>query len=97
MAKFDGDIVTAEFEKAFGMDRNNITPAMVLFMVRFAKNVRFRCRSNTALNNMLARSFPTMRFTTETRTWNGKNWEALVVNVKDQAKSGPMVEEPEED
>ena len=42
----------------------NLTGAQLWALTKFAKNVRLRCRNNTAFNNEMNRTFPHARFRT---------------------------------
>jgi hypothetical protein len=46
-------------EAAFG---KNLNPQQLWALVKFAKNVRLRCRNNAAFNNMMSRVFPHATF-----------------------------------
>lgn len=80
--KFDGTEVIEEFEKAFGIKREDMTPEQLMFLIRMIKSARTYCRSNSALYNMMNRSFPNFRFTTVSDTWQGKPWDRLVITPK---------------
>lgn len=62
MIKFDGPEVAKEFEEVFGRPITDITVRQMWWLVKFAKQVRSRCRSNAALNNFLARNFRHLKF-----------------------------------
>ena len=72
MMRFESEQVKTDFEAAFGMKLEDITPQMARFLVCFSKHVRGRCRSNAALNNYLKRSFPELLFTEVTKEYKDR-------------------------
>jgi len=63
MIRFEGETVLEQFEDRFGIKRGDMTPEQIEWLIKFAKHVRGRCRSNAALRNYLVKSFPNMKFT----------------------------------
>ena len=59
---FDGKDLKEQFHAAFGRELETITPQQMRWLVCFAKHVRFRCRSNKALNPYLSRNFRHLQF-----------------------------------
>lgn len=49
----------AEFEELFG---KTLTVRQLWMLVKFGKNIRLRCRNNSALNNFLKSLFPYATF-----------------------------------
>ena len=49
----------AEFEELFG---KTLTARQLWMLVKMCKNVRLRCRNNTAFNNFMEQVFPYARF-----------------------------------
>lgn len=54
-----------EMKKVMG---ENPTAEQLWALTKFAKNVRLRCRNNTAFNNFMNATFPHARFRTVTKT-----------------------------
>ena len=88
MMNFDGSQVMEQFKMEFGGD---ITPTQMRWLLKFAKHIRGRCRSNAALKNYLKRNFPTLVFSDVPKTWKGKEYIALGINsIKDMALKGAV-------
>lgn len=73
-------------EAAFG---TNLTAQQLWALTRFAKNVRLRCRNNSAFNNMMSRVFPhaTFRQVTKHRL-DGSIYPGLQITVAGQTAEG---------
>ena len=71
------------FEAAFG---KNLTVQQLWALTNFAKNVRLRCRNNSAFNNMMSRVFPhaTFRQVTKKRL-DGSTYPGLSIAVENPA------------
>ena len=77
-------------EAAFG---KNLTALQLWALTRFSKNVRFRCRNNSAFNNMMGRVFPHATFRQVPKvSAGGKHYEGLQITV-----NGQTVDETESD
>lgn len=85
MMRFEPSKVLSEFEEAFGIKRDDMTPSQIMFLVKFSKHVRGRCRANNALHNYLRQAFPNMTFREVPREWKGKSYTALQINGKEGA------------
>lgn len=84
MIDFDDPEVSQQFEEAFGKPISELTVIQMWWMVKFAKHVRGRCRSNTALNNYLRRNFKHLDFT-EVEKINektGEKYDSLEIKTK---------------
>lgn len=57
MMHFEGMEAAQEFEKAFGKEVKDLNEKQIRWLMDFARHVRGRCRSNTALVNSLTRTF----------------------------------------
>lgn len=82
MARIEGREVQQKMCEVFGIKPEDITPAMVFFLVKVAKHCRLRCRSNTALRNWLMRGFPSLKITTydaPSKFKAGETYEALSI------------------
>ena len=62
MMNFDGQEVGGEFQESFGREISTINERQMWWLLKFAKHVRGRCRSNAALMNYLNRNFKHLRF-----------------------------------
>lgn len=59
----------------------DLTLKQLWWLVKFAKHIRGRCRSNTALNNYLNRNF-SAQFREVSKTFNGRTFMGLQI-IKD--------------
>ncbi len=83
MMNFDGDQMAQEFQRAFGFPIKDASVEQILFLAKFSKHVRGRCRSNTALRNYLIRNFPGSTFTEVDHTnRRGESYKALRIQSK---------------
>lgn len=80
MMRFEGSDVMKMFKLVFGLAE--ITPDQMRWLIRVAKHIRGRCRSNAALKNYLARSFADLKFGEVEREWKGKKYMALTIATK---------------
>ena len=81
MMRFDGEQVGQDYEKQFGKPLKDITVGQLWWIIKLAKHVRGRCRSNAALHNYLARTFPQFRFSTmPATTKDGRPYEKLIIS-----------------
>ena len=62
MMTFEGQELKEHFEDAFGRGTETITVSQMWWLLKFAKHVRGRCRSNKALENYFNRNFDHLRF-----------------------------------
>ena len=78
-------------EENFGTE---LTAKQLWALTLFSKNVRLRCRNNSAFNNFMGRTFPhaTFRQVTKTRKnrYSGQDetYPGLEISVKGEAVSG---------
>lgn len=80
MMNYDGSQVYSQFLEEFGKD---ITPTMMRWLLKFAKHIRGRCRSNAALKNYLVRNFPTLAFVDVPKVGKmGKPYTAIGITTK---------------
>jgi hypothetical protein len=79
MMRFENPQARDEFTKVFGHSLEDLTPAQVLWLIKFAKHVRGRCRSNAALKTYLSRTFPHLVFTEVPKEWQGRTYQALQI------------------
>jgi len=86
MIRFDGPEVAKEFEESFGRALSTLTERELWWLVKFAKHVRGRCRSNSAFNNYMNRSFPhaSFRQVTKERDDGEGTYEGLDISVKEK-------------
>lgn len=76
-----------------------LTAKQLWALTLFAKNVRLRCRNNTAFNNFMGRTFPhaTFRQVNKTRknryTGQDETYPGLEISVKGEAVSADESEE----
>lgn len=66
-----------EFEENFG----KLTGKQLWVLIKFAKQVRLRCRNNTAFNNFCNMNFPHARFKQITKTGPKGTYEGLSITV----------------
>ena len=84
-------------EENFGKE---LTGAQLWALTKFAKNVRLRCRNNTAFNNFMNQTFPHASFRTVTKTRNNRftnqpeTYPGLEISIKGAA---PIVEDESEE
>jgi hypothetical protein len=97
MMRFENPQVKEEFEAAFGIKSEDMTPAQVMFLVKYSKHVRGRCKSNAALKNYLIRCFPQMQFSEVDREWKGKTYKSLQITVKAKKDVPAAVETGDEE
>lgn len=75
MMKFEGAEVSKLFKAVFG---TTVDVHMMGWLIKVIKHCRGRCRSNAALKNYLARSFPDLVFGEVEKTGKfGKPYKAL--------------------
>ena len=67
-----------EFEEAFG----KLTGKQLWTLVKFAKQVRFRCRNNSAFNNFCNVTFPYAEFQQVQKTGSRGTYEGLSITVE---------------
>jgi hypothetical protein len=86
-----------DFTKLLAEDFGELTAKQLWTLTKLAKNVRLRCRNNTAFNNFMNRTFPYAKFETVTKTrpsrYNpsvNESYPGLQITVKNQPA---MVEE----
>lgn len=94
MMRFDGPEVAAEFKTVFGA-----TPTAVQMrcLLKFAKHIRGRCRSNAALKNYLVRNFPGLSFGEKQVIGNyGKPYTALTIADRG-SDAAPVVDDESDD
>lgn len=83
MMNFTGEQLQKDWHHAFGSDIEDVTPQQMLWLIKFAKHIRGRCRSNAALRNYLSLNFKGLFFREEVREGrNGKSYKALLINSK---------------
>jgi hypothetical protein len=87
------DLVKVDLEKSFP----NLTPAQIWTIVKIAKYVRLRCRSNTAFNNFFNAIIPYAKFRQIEKT-NSKTGEifmglSIVVEGHEFVEESPETEE----
>lgn len=72
-----------DFEKEFG----KLTTAQLWVIIRFAKQVRMRCRSNKAFNNFAELCFPYANFqqVTKTHPITHVSYEGLKITIDGQS------------
>lgn len=76
-----------------------LTAKQLWALTLFAKNVRMRCRNNTAFNNFMNNTFPNARFQTVTKsriswkTGQSETYPGLQITVKEQTVSDDEGEE----
>lgn len=102
MINFDGKELQEEFNKAFGnlrffdvpenqTDRvfsiDKLTAEQLWWLVKFAKHVRGRCRSNAAFNNYMSRNF-NAQFQEVPKEYNGKIYQGLKITVNGKSMEG---------
>lgn len=63
---------------------DNLSGEQLWWLVKFAKHVRGRCRSNAALNNYLNRNFPNALFQEVPKEYNGKSYIGLQIRINGQ-------------
>ena len=91
--KFEGEKVIAEYKELFGGKAPDVY--QMQWLIKFAKHIRGRCRSNAALKNYLARSFPNIMFSEVEREWKGRKYMALTYT--DKTNKYVAVDEQEEE
>jgi hypothetical protein len=84
MMRLEGKELRSEFEAAFGIKLDDVSPQQMLWLVKFSKHVRGRCRSNAALRSYLVRNFPGLNFKEEEREWKGRKYTAMVITSKNK-------------
>lgn len=90
MMRFDGPEVEAEFKAAFGASP---TAVQMRCLLKFAKHVRGRCRSNAALKNYLVRNFCGLSFGEKQVIGQfGKSYTALTIADKGST-AAPVVDD----
>ena len=73
---------------------NELTAKQLWALTLFAKNVRLRCRNNSAFNNFMGRTFPHATFRQVTKERNNRytgkleSYPGLEISVKGEAVSG---------
>lgn len=74
-----------EMHEAFG----ELTAQQLWVLTKFAKNVRLRCRNNTAFNNFMNRTFPYAQFKQVNKIKaSGETYPGLSIQVKEHEISG---------
>lgn len=67
-----------EMEEAFG----TLNTKQLWALTKLAKNVRLRCRNNTAFNNFMGRTFPHAKFeTVQKQKKDGTYYPGLRINI----------------
>jgi len=83
--KFDGDVVSQEFEKAFGRSVDTLTREELWWLTKFAKFVRQRARNNAAFNNYMNRNFPHATFRQVPKeNPDGSTYEGLEISIPEE-------------
>ena len=79
---------------------NELTAKQLWALTLFAKNVRLRCRNNTAFNNFMGRTFPHATFRQVNKTRPSRHnptitetYPGLEISVKGEAVSADESEE----
>lgn len=94
MMRFEGDPVIRQFEEAFGIKGDEMTPAQLIWIIKVIKHCRGRCRSNAALHNYLKRTFTGLSFREVPREFKGKRYLALeITNLLKDPKGSAVVED----
>ena len=86
-------LIKQSIEENFGA---NLTAGQLWALVKFAKNVRLRCRNNQAFNNFCNRTFPYAKFQTRPSRYNPNQMETypgLQIVVNEQVADGDEGEE----
>lgn len=88
---------STNYEQLMKENFGEMTPKQLWALVRFAKNVRLRCRNNAAFNNFCNRTFPYAQFRQVTKNRPSRinpgqmeSYPGLQIEVK-----GQTVEESE--
>ena len=72
-----------KFKQDFEAEFGELTSKKLWLLVRLSKNVRLRCRNNTAFNNFFSRVFPYAKFKqVMKRGFDGKEYPGLSIEVK---------------
>ncbi len=66
----------------------NLTLEQLWWLVKFAKHVRGRCRSNAAFNNYMNRNFAPAQFKEVPKEYNGKHYMGLQIKVGENISEG---------
>lgn len=78
--------IKESMEAAFG---KNLTAQQLWALVKFSKNVRLRCRNNSAFNNMMGRMFPHASFRQVNKIRpDGSTYPGLQIVVNGQTADG---------
>lgn len=67
---------------------NTLTIEQLWWLVKFAKHVRGRCRSNVAFNNYMNRNFPHARFENVLKEYSGRAYQGLKITVNGEIMEG---------
>jgi len=95
MMRFEGENVSREFEAQFKIPFKDMSVGQLWWIIKIAKHVRGRCRSNAALHNYLARTFTMFKFSAcPAKTRDGRDYEKLII-MKDG--HGQVMEDNEEE
>jgi hypothetical protein len=81
---FDNEDFKKEFEEAFNIKIEEVTPKMLWFLTKFAKHVRLRCRNNQAFNSYMNRNFPNASFNQVSKVGNKGPYMGLMIVVNGQ-------------
>ena len=94
---FDGSFLKDSFEEAFQIQIEDLDLNQLWFLVKFAKHVRQRCRSNAAFNNFMNRNFPHAKFEeVEKFDFHGNPYRGLKISIGEEysyTSRGPEFEE----
>lgn len=92
MINFDGKELQEEFNKAFSNTQDptieTLSVQQLWWLVKFAKHVRGRCRSNTAFNNYMNRNFPHAKFENVLKEYQGRTYQGLKITVNGETMEG---------
>lgn len=79
---FESPQLVDQFKASFGKSIEELTVQEVWWLVKLAKHIRGRCRSNVALRNYLARNFTGHNFREVTVEGNRGPFKALAISPK---------------
>lgn len=83
MINFIPEEAKTEFKARFGFDVDTLTAPQLMWLTKFAKHVRGRCRSNVAFNNYCNALFgPSARFVEVPKVFNGRPYKGLEIRKR---------------
>lgn len=88
---FDGAVLYSDDTKKVSKSQllvENLTLEQLWWLVKFAKHVRGRCRSNPAFNNYMNRNFSPARFQEIPKEYKGKHYMGLKITVGENSSEG---------